>query len=162
MNTPTITALRVVIAIALAGSVVVQIAGASVVWNDLDTTPLPGRLALVAFLIAGVATLQLFAVGVWMLLTKVRRGSIFSATSFRWVNVIIAAIAAASVLMLALGAALAPGDTAPGMVALIGGVGVVLAGMALLVVVMKALLRQAIARDAEATALRSELDDEVI
>lgn len=162
MNTPTITALRVVIAIALAGSVVVQIAGASVVWNDLDTTPLPSRLALVAFLIAGVATLQLFAVGVWMLLTKVRRGSIFSATSFRWVNVIIAAIAAASVLMLALGAALAPGDTAPGMVALIGGVGVVLAGMALLVVVMKALLRQAIARDAEATALRSELDDEVI
>lgn len=148
MNTPTITALRVVIAIALAGSVVVQIAGASVVWNDLDTTPLPGRLALVAFLIAGVATLQLFAVGVWMLLTKVRRGSIFSAISFRWVNVIIAAIAAASVLMLALGAALAPGDTAP--------------GMALLVVVMKALLRQAIARDAEATALRSELDDEVI
>jgi hypothetical protein len=47
-------------------------------------------------------------------------------------------------------------------VALIGGAGVVLAGMALLVVVMKALLRQAIDRDTEARALRSELDDEVI
>lgn len=121
-----------------------------------------GRIALVIIAVLGVATLQVFGVCVWMLLTKVRRGSIFQPSSFRYVDVIIGAILAAAVLAWILAALLAPGDAAPGIIAPIGGIGVVLAGMALLVVVMKALLRQAIARDAEATALRSELDDEVI
>ncbi|EED6225802.1 DUF2975 domain-containing protein, partial [Salmonella enterica subsp. enterica serovar Haifa] len=72
------------------------------------------------------------------------------------------AIVVAAVLTWVLAALLVPGSIAPGVVALIGGAGVVLAGMALLVLVMKALLRQAIERDTEARALRSELDDEVI
>lgn len=162
MASATITVLRVIIAAALAGSLLVQIVGAPLLWNDLADVAFEGRVALITLLVLGVATLQVFAICVWMLLTKVRRGSIFSPASFRYVDVIIGAIVTASVLAFILGALLAPGDAAPGVVALIGGVGVVLAGMALLVVVMKALLRQAIARDAEATALRSELDDEVI
>ncbi|UPL14360.1 DUF2975 domain-containing protein [Microbacterium galbinum] len=162
MGTATIAALRVVIALALIGSLIVQTVGVPLVWSDLEGAELWGRIALVIIAVLGVATLQVFGVCVWMLLTKVRRGSIFRPSSFRYVDVIIGAILAAAVLAWILAALLAPGDAAPGIIALIGGIGVVLAGMALLVVVMKALLRQAIARDAEAMALRSELDDEVI
>ncbi|MFS0853272.1 DUF2975 domain-containing protein [Microbacterium sp. 179-I 3D4 NHS] len=162
MNKATIVVLQAVIAVALAGSLVVQTVIVPLVWIDLEDEALWGRIALVTIAVLGVATLQVFGVCVWMLLTKVRRGSIFSPASFRYVDVIIGAIAAASALAFILAALLAPGSTAPGLVALIGGAGVVLAGMALLMVVMKALLRQAIDRDAEATALRSELDDEVI
>lgn len=162
MGTATIAALRVVIALALVGSLIVQTVGVPLVWNDLEGAEPWGRIALVIIAVLGVATLQVFGVCVWMLLTKVRHGSIFQPSSFRYVDVIIGSVFAAAVLAWVLAALLAPGGAAPGIVALIGGVGVVLAGMALLVVVMKALLRQAIARDAEATALRSELDDEVI
>ncbi|MCK2029877.1 DUF2975 domain-containing protein [Microbacterium galbinum] len=162
MGTATIAALRVVIALALIGSLIVQTVGVPLVWNDLEGAEPWGRIALVIIAVLGVATLQVFGVCVWMLLTKVRRGSIFQPSSFRYVDVIIGAILAAAVFAWILAALLAPGDAAPGIIALIGGIGVVLAGMALLAVVMKALLRQAIARDAEAMALRSELDDEVI
>lgn len=158
----TIIALKVVIAIALLGSLVVQTVIAPLVYADLAGEAQWGRVALVTILVLGVATMQVFGVCVWILLTKVRRGSIFAESSFRAVDVIIGAIVAAAVLTWVLAALLAPGSIAPGVVALIGGAGVVLAGMALLVVVMKALLRQAIDRDTEARALRSELDDEVI
>lgn len=101
--------------------------------------------------------MQVFAVCVWRLLTRVRRGSIFQERSFRDVDVITGAVVAASALLLALAVLLAPGGTAPGVVGLICGASVVLAGMALLVVVLKALLRQAIAREDEARAFRDEL-----
>lgn len=116
----------------------------------------------VSIVVIGVATLQVFGICVWLLLNKVRRGSIFSDSSFGPVNVIIGAILVAAALTWILAAILARGTTAPGVVALLGGAGVVLGGMALLVVVMKALLRQAIDREAEAQTLRSELDNEVI
>jgi hypothetical protein len=103
--------------------------------------------------------MQVFAVCVWQLLTRVRRGSIFSESSFRYVDVIIGAIAAAAVLMFALAVLLAPGGTAPGIVGLICGGALVLGGVALLVVVMKALLKQATDREHEAQALRAEIDE---
>ncbi|MFJ4253925.1 DUF2975 domain-containing protein [Microbacterium sp. NPDC090003] len=162
MNRASILTLQIVIAVALVGSVVVQTVVVPLVWNDLEGAESWGRIALVVIAVLGVATLQVFGVCVWMLLTKVRQGLIFSESSFRYVDVIIGAIVAAAALAWILAALLAPGEVAPGVVALIGGAGLVLAGVALLVVVMKALLRQAIARDAEAQALRSELDDEVI
>lgn len=162
MSNVTIIVLRVVIALSLIGSVLVQTVIAPLLWVDLAGEELWGRILLITVLVLGVATMQVFAVCVWMLLTRVRRGSIFSASSFRFVNVIIGAIAAAAVLAFVLAVALAPGGTAPGIVGLVCGASLVLGGMALLVVVMKALLRQAIDRDSEAQALRSELDDEVI
>jgi len=162
MGKATIVVLRIVIAIALLGSLVVQALIVPLLWLDLADDGLWGRIVLVSIVVLGVGTLQVFGVCVWMLLTKVRLGSIFSESSFRYVGVIIGAILVAAALTWVLAAILAPGTTAPGMVALIGGAGVVLAGMALLVVVMKALLRQAIDRDAEARSLRSELDNEVI
>lgn len=162
MAKSTIVVLQVVIALALVGSVAVQALIVPLLWLDLGDEELWGRIALVSIVVLGVGTLQVFGVCVWMLLTKVRRGSIFSISSFRYINVIIGAILVAAALMWILAAILAPGSAAPGLVALIGGAGVVLAGIALLVVVMKALLRQAIDRDVEAQALRSELDNEVI
>ncbi len=162
MGKSTIVVLQVVIALALLGSLVVQTVIMPLVWVDLADEVLWGRIALVTIAVLGILTLQVFGVCVWMLLGKVRRGSIFSSASFRYVDVIIGAIAAAAVLMLILAILLAPGSIAPGVVALIGGAALVLGGMALLVVVMKALLLQAIDRDARANALQSELDNEVI
>lgn len=161
MRTPTILVLQAVIAVALAGSLVVQTLIIPTVWVDLEGTPLPQRITFVALLVLGVATMQVFAICVWQLLTKVRRGSVFSTSSFRYVDVVIGSIVAAAVILVAIAVLLAPGSAAPGLVGLICGAALVLGGMALLVVVMKSLLRQAIDRDAEATALRSELDEVV-
>lgn len=162
MGRITIAVLRVLIAVSLVGSVAVQALIVPMLWLDLGAEELWGRIAVVGMIVLGVGTMQVFGVCVWMLLTRVRRGSIFSVSSFRFVNVIIGAILVAAAVAFAFAALLAPGDAAPGIVALIGGVGLVLCGMALLVVVMKALLRQAIDRDLEARSLRSELDTEVI
>lgn len=162
MGRATIVVLRVLIAIALVGSVAVQALVAPMLWLDLGAEELWGRIAIVGLIVLGVGTMQVFGICVWMLLTRVRKGSIFSASSFRLVDVIIGAILVAALLTFAFAALLAPGGAAPGIVLLIGGAGLVLCGMALLVVVMKALLRQAIDRDVEARSLRSELDNEVI
>jgi hypothetical protein len=162
MSKAMIVVLQVVIAIALVGSVAVQALIAPLLWLDLAEEELWGRIFLVGVVVLGVATMQVFGICVWMLLNKVRRGSIFSESSFRYVDVIIGAILAAAALALALAIVLAPGQTAPGIVGLVCGAALVLAGMALLMVVMKALLRQAIERETEAQTLRSELDNEVI
>ena len=159
MGKTTIIALRIVIALALAGSLFVQTVIVPLIWIDLEGAVLWGRIAFVVIAVLGVATMQVFAVCVWQLLSKVRRGSVFSPSSFRYVDVIIGAVAAAAVLVFALAVVLAPGGTAPGIVGLISGAALVLAGMALLVVVMRTLLSQAIERENEATALRSELDE---
>lgn len=159
MSRATILILRVVIALALAGSVVVQAFLLPLIWVDLAGVETASRVAFVVILGLGVATMQVFGVCVWQLLTRVRRGSIFSESSFRYVDVIIGAIAAAALLAFALAILLAPGSAAPGLVGLVCGASLVLGGMALLVVVMKALLRQAIAREHEAQALRDELGE---
>jgi hypothetical protein len=158
MSKATILALRVVIALALAGSLVVQTMIVPALWLDLAGEAVWGRVAFVTIAVLAVVTMQVFAICVWQLLTKVRRGSVFSESSFGYVNVIVGAISAAAVLAFVLAVMLAPGGVAPGIVGLICGAALVLGGMALLVVVMKTLLRQAIARDREASVLRSELD----
>lgn len=159
MGNVAIVVLKVVIALALLGSVAVQAFIVPALWLDLAGEQLWGRIAFVSIAVLGILTMQVFAVSVWMLLTKIRRGSIFSASSFAWVNAIIASFAVAAVLALVLAIVLAPGSMAPGLVGLICGASLVLGGIALLVVVMKALLRQAIAREDEAQALRSELGE---
>ncbi|MEJ1089728.1 DUF2975 domain-containing protein [Microbacterium sp. Mu-80] len=113
MGRTTIVLLRVVIALALAGSLVVQTVLTPLIWVDLDGTP----------------------------------------TWFRVSFVVIA------VLVVALAFVMAPTHIAPGIVALVCGAALVLGGMALLVVVMKALLRQAIERGNEAQTLRIELGE---
>lgn len=163
MHGVTIAVLKVVIALSLAGSLFVQLVMLPLVWNDLADagTTLAGRIVLIAIFAAVILTLQVFAVCVWRLLTLVRRGAVFSVRSFRYIDIIIGAIAAASVLTFALAVARAPGGVAPGLVALICGGAFTIAGVALLVVVMRRLLAQAIERDAEAQTLRAELDEVV-
>ena len=161
MGNATILALRVVIALAVAGSLVVQTMIVPALWLDLEGEAPWARLTVVAIVFLGVVTMQVFAVCVWQLLTKVRRGSVFSRSSFVYVDIIVGAILAAAALIFTLAVLLAQGETAPGLVGLVCGAALVLGGMALLVVVMKTLLRQAIDREAEAKVLRAELDEVV-
>ena len=157
----TVLVLQAVIALALAGSVIVQVFIVPAVWADLHDASPVGRVAFVVLLVLGVVTMQVFAVCVWRLLTKVRSGSVFSEASFVYVNVIVGAIAAAAVIAMTIAVLLALGEAAPGVVGLICGASLVLGGVALLVVVMKALLRQAIQREHEVVQLRTELNEMV-
>ena len=90
----------------------------------------------------------------------------FSHAAFRYVDVVIGAIATAAVLTLGLAVVAAysnrttPGDVvAPGIVGLICGAALVVAGVALIVLVLRMLLVQAVALDAETKHLRSELEE---
>ncbi|MDO9455958.1 DUF2975 domain-containing protein [Nocardioides sp.] len=152
MNGPTVTALRAVLAAGLAGSVLVQAVLVPLLAIDLDGTPAATRWPVVAIVVLGVATIQVGMVCVWRLLTLVGRGTVFSEAAFRYVDLIAAAAATAALLLFSLGVVLAPGEgVAPGVVLLVGGAGGLVAGVALLVVVMRALLAQAV-------DIRTELD----
>ena len=161
MGTLTVLALRVVLAIVLAGSLFVQAVMVPLLAIDLeDLGPADAHLRtpLLVIAVVGVLTIQVAVVCVWRLVTMVRRGTVFSPGSFRYVDVIIGAVTAASLLTFALGAVLAPGDSVPpGMVLLIGGAGVLIAGVALIVLVLRLLLDQAISRDEQARRLEVEL-----
>ena len=166
MDTWAARVLRVIIAFALAGSVVVQCVLVPLVWIDLSGEPLSLRVSFVTILVLGVATLQVTGVCIWRLLTMVRRGTVFSHAAFRYVDVVIGAIATASVLtfgMAVLGRFAnhaVPGDeVAPGLIALICGAALVVAGVATLVLVLRILLSQAVDLDRTAKHLRSELDE---
>jgi len=154
-----VLALRAVLAVALVGSVFVQVVMVPLLWIDLDEAPAGVRVPVVVIVLLGIGTMQVTAVCVWHLLTMVRRGTVFSPASFRYVDVVIGAIAVASVLVFALGVVLAPGEeVAPGVVLLLGGVALAVAGIALIVLVQRMLLAQAVARDVEATQLQAELN----
>lgn len=159
MSPALILVTRVIIALSLLGSVVVQVVILPLLWIDLEGETLWGRTLLVTIAALSILCLQVGAIGVWRLLGLVRRGSVFSDAAFRWVDLIIGAIVVLSALVLALAVALAPGQVAPGVVALLCGASLVIAGVALVVVVMRALLAQAIVREREARELRSELDE---
>ena len=160
MGNPTVLALRIVIALVLAGSLFVQVVMVPLFWADLDGATASVRISVVTIVVLGIVCVQVTAVCVWRLLTMVRRGTVFSDAAFGFVDVICGAIVVASLLAFALGVVLAPGeDMAPGVVLLIGGFGVCEAGVALIVRVLRLLLAQAVARDVEAQHLRAELDE---
>jgi len=152
MGSSVVSALRVVIVLGIIGSVFVQAVMGPLLAIDLEDAPAGVRWPVVVILLLGIVVAQVVMVCVWRLLTLVRRGTVFSSDAFRYVDVVVAAIAVGSALFFALGVVLAPGeDVAPGLVLLIGGAGVMVAGVALLVLVLRALLAQAV-------ALRAELD----
>ena len=161
MGKLTVLALRIVIALVLAGSLFVQIWMVPLFSADLVEAGAPDgpRIALLAVVVLGIVCVQVTAVCVWKLLTMVRRGTVFSHGAFRFVDIIFGAIAAAAALMFGIAVILAPGDIAPGIILLICGASVMIAGVALIVLVLRALLAQAVARDTEARKLRSELDE---
>ena len=163
MGNLTVLALRIVLAMVLAGSLFVQAVMVPLLAIDLDGLD-PDyaylRTPLIVIFVLGIVTIQVTLVCVWRLLTMVRRGTVFSHAAFRYVDVVFGAVVVASLLAFSLGALLAPGEAvAPGIVLLIGGLGVMVAGGALIVLVLRMLLAQAVARDAEADHLQSELDE---
>ena len=164
MGRLTVLALRIVLAVALIGSVFVQAVMVPLLAIDLemdfgsDVADVSTPLIVIAVL--GIVTVQVTMVCVWRLLTMVRRGTLFSHAAFRYVDVVIGAVATASLLTFGLGVVLAPGDAvAPGIVLLVGGAAVLVAGIALIVLVQRILLAQSVARDAEAHHLQAELNE---
>lgn len=159
MNVLTVRALRAVLVAGLVGSLLVQALLVPLLAIDLDGVEPTVRWPVVAIVVLGIVTIQVGIICVWRLLTLVRRGTVFSEAAFRYVDLIVGAAASASALLFALGVVLAPGeDVAPGVVLLVGGAGGLVGGVALLVLVMRALLVQAVRRDAEASELQAELD----
>ena len=157
MGTLTVRALRAVLVVVLAGTVFVQ---AGMVWA-LATDPEAGSLPLTplrVITILGMVSVQVALYGVWRLVTMVRRGTVFSHAAFRYVDIVIGAIVAAALVWFAVTALNAPGQRDdPGVTLIMGGVGVAVLGVALLVLVLRTLLAQAVARDVEASQLRSDL-----
>jgi hypothetical protein len=86
--------------------------------------------ALGVITILGMVSVQVALVCVWRLVTMVRRATVFSHAAFRYVDVMIGAIVAAALLW-----------------------------FALIVLVLRMLLAQAVARDVEAAQMQAELDE---
>jgi hypothetical protein len=159
MGKLTVGALRAVLVVVLAGTVFVQ---ALMVWA-LATDPEDGSLPLTplrVITILGMVSVQVALVCVWRLVTMVRRGTVFSHAAFRYVDVVIGAIVAAALVWFAVTVLNAPGQRAdPGVTVIMGGIGVAILGVALLVLVLRMLLAQAVARDVEAAQMQAELDE---
>ncbi|GAA1495467.1 DUF2975 domain-containing protein [Paeniglutamicibacter kerguelensis] len=153
MGNMTIHALRTVLALALAGTLFVQVVMVPLLAVDLTEFGAgieAVRIPIIVIAVLGIVALQVVIVCVWRLVTMVRRGTVFSRAAFRFVDVVIGAVTAAALLIFGLGIVLAPGEAvAPGMVLLIGGTGLLVAGMALVVLVMRKLLVQASGMAAE-------------
>ncbi|MEU9179845.1 DUF2975 domain-containing protein [Streptomyces sp. NPDC048550] len=154
-------ALRAVLAVVLAGTVCVQ---TLMVWTLVSgNDPEDGSLPLTAFrviAVLGMLSAQVALVCVGRLVTMVRRGTVFSHAAFRYVDAVIGAIVAAALLWFAVTALNAPGQREdPGVTVIMGGVGLAILGVALIVLVLRMLLAQAVARDVEAAQMQAELDE---
>src|SRR5690242_7406081 len=125
--------------------------------NDPEDGSLP-LTALRVITILGMVAVQVALICVWRLVTMVRRGTVFSHAAFRYVDVMIGAIVAAALVWFAVTTINAPGQRDdPGDTVIMGGVGVGILGVALIVLVLRTLLAQAVARDVGAAQLQAEL-----
>ena len=116
--------------------------------------------ALRVIAILGMVSVQVALICVWRLVTMVRRGTVFSHAAFRYVDVMIGAIVAAALVWFAVTIVNAPGQRDdPGVTVIMAGIGVAILGVALIVLVLRMLLAQAVARDVEATQMQAELDE---
>ena len=161
MGKLTVRALRAVLVVVLAGTVFVQV---SMVWALVSgSDPEDGSLPLTALrviTILGMVSVQVALVCVWRLVTMVRRGTVFSHAAFRYVDGVIGAIVAAALVWFAVTIVNAPGQRDdPGVTVIMGGVGVAILGVALLVLVLRTMLAQAVARDVAAAQMQAELDE---
>jgi hypothetical protein len=161
MGKLTVHALRAVLAVVLTGTVLIQVL---MVWtlisgNDPEDGSRP-LTSLRLMTIVGMVTVQVALVCVWRLVTMVRRGTVFSHAAFRYVDIVIGAIVAAALVWFTVTAINAPGQRDdPGVTLIMGGIGVAILGVALIVLVLRMLLAQAVARDVEATQLKAELNE---
>ncbi|TLQ42062.1 DUF2975 domain-containing protein [Streptomyces marianii] len=154
-------ALRAVLVVVLVGTLFVQ---AGMVWALVGgSDPEDGSLPLTplrVITILGLVSVQAVLVCVWRLAAMVRRGTVFSHAAFRYVDGVIGGIVAAALVWFAVTAINAPGQRDdPGVTVIMGGVGVGILGAALIVLVLRMLLAQAITRDGEAAQMQAELDE---
>lgn len=161
MGQLTVLVLRAVLVALLAGSVFVQTVMAVLLAADLEGGALADRRTpILLTIVLGIVTAQVVLVCVWRLVTMVRRGTVFSHAAFRYVHIVIGAFTAAALLVFALAVILAPGEAvAPGVVLLLCGVSLAVFAVALIVLVLRMLLAQAVARDVEAARMRAELEE---
>ncbi|MGB2712493.1 MAG: DUF2975 domain-containing protein [Conexibacter sp.] len=161
MGKLTVHALRAVLAVVLTGTVFIQVL---MVWTLISgNDPEDGSLQLTSLrlvTILGMVTVQVAVVCVWRLVTMVSRGTVFSHAAFRYVDIVIGVIVAAALVWFTVTAINAPGQRDdPGVTLIMGGIGVAILGVALIVLVLRMLLAQAVARDIEATQLKAELNE---
>ncbi|WP_329550972.1 DUF2975 domain-containing protein [Streptomyces sp. NBC_00696] len=161
MGKLTVSALRAVLVVVLTGTVLVQVLMA---WTLVSGNgPEDGSRPLTAFrviTILGLMSVQVAVVCVWRLVAMVRRGTVFSPVAFRYVDGVIGAIVAIALLWFAVTAVNAPGQRDdPGVTLIMGGIGLAILGVALIVLVLRMLLVQAVARDVQAAQMQAELDE---
>ncbi|MGW2304883.1 DUF2975 domain-containing protein [Streptomyces sp. NPDC001809] len=156
-----VRALRAVLAVVFVGTGLVQVL---MVWMMISgNDPEDGSLPLTPMriiVVLGMVAAQVALVCVWRLVAMVRRGTVFSHAAFRYVDGVIGAIVGAALLWFAVTAVNAPGQREdPGVTVIMAGIGVAILGVALIVLVLRMLLAQAVERDGEATRMRAELDE---
>ncbi len=161
MGKQTMLALRAVLVVVLAGSVLIQ---AGMMWVLLSgSDPEDGSLPLTALrviTILGMLSVQVALGCIWRLVTMVRRGTVFSHAAFRYVDGVIGAIVAAALVWFAVTFINAPDQRDdPGVTGIMAGIGVAILGVALIVYVPRMLLAQAVVRDVEAAQMQAELDE---
>ena len=161
MGTLTVRALRAILAVVLTGAVLLQ---ALMVWMLVSgRDPEDGSATLTALRVVaalGLGAGEVALACVWRLVTMVRRGTVFSHAAFRYVDVIIGAIVAIALVWFAVTALNVPDQRDdPGVTLIMGGIGLAILGVALIVLVLRMLLAQAVARDVEATQMQAELDE---
>jgi hypothetical protein len=161
MGKLTLCALRAVLVVLLVGTLLVQ---ALMVWTLVSgSDPEDGSLPLTplrVITILGLVSAEVVLVCVWRLVTMVRRRTVFSRAAFRYVDAVIGAIVAAALVWFAVTILNAPGQRAdPGVTVIMGGVGLAILGVALIVLVLRMLLAQAVARDVEATQMQAALNE---
>ncbi|GAA3796252.1 MULTISPECIES: DUF2975 domain-containing protein [Amycolatopsis] len=109
------------------------------------------RWPATAITVFWVLCVQVVIVAMWQLLTMVRKDRIFSEASMRWVNVIVGAIAAGWAVLVAVFLYVGVNADDPGLPLVLFLLVVGVAVVGLLMVVMRALLRQA-------TTLRTDME----
>jgi len=154
MRSTAVIALRVLLAVILAGSVAGQALFFPVLAGQLaETYPELAwlRWPLLAVVILVILVAQIALIAIWVLLTMVEHDDVFSAKAFRWVDVIIVAGIADAALVLGVNGFLSlqlhanpPGLMLSLLALTVGG-----AALACLMVVMKGLLRKASSLEAE-------------
>ncbi|MGF0118714.1 DUF2975 domain-containing protein [Promicromonospora sp. Marseille-Q5078] len=146
--------LRALLVATFAALVVAQVAVLPAAFARMaDESPdlAPLRWPLLVLAVVGLVCVEAVIVCTWRLLTMVRDDRIFSDHALVWVNGIVAAAAGAWVLVLAAFVLLVAAEGLVGLAALLLLVLLVGAAVGLLMVVLRALLRQA-------TELRTDLD----
>jgi hypothetical protein len=156
----TIAFLRILLLLIAVGALFAQVRLVPIIATGLteDAGHPEAGVAYAAAGILAIACGEVVLVALWVLLSYVRRGSIFTRSAFRWVDAILWAGIACTAVLLLLAAHVAlvvePPLDAPGLTVIAGALVVGALTSVLLMTVMRGLLRSA-------AAMQSELADVV-